>query len=63
MTADHWRKTRETLLRVLRDYKSGVTHGEDDNGAPTREMTAARIASVKRRIADLDAKLVREAKT
>lgn len=64
MSADQWRRDRDTLLGVLRDYEFGkiMNFGEDDNGAPTREMIEQRIASVNRRIADLDTKLAQEPK-
>ena len=54
-------KERADLLTILKHYESGgVTHFDDDNGAPTSEMNEQRIALVKRRIADLDEKIARD---
>jgi len=58
-TKERWRKDRETLIRVLRDFETGrLAHpGEDEEGDLDLDTTDERIASIKRRIADLDAKL------
>ena len=58
------RREREALLAKLRDYEFGAVMnvGHDDNGTPTSEMIKQRIAGIKRRIAELDAKLAGEAK-
>ena len=61
-TNRRWRKDRETLLRALRDFEmlrltEPAQSGELDLGL---DSTDQRIASIKRRIADLEAKLPQE---
>jgi hypothetical protein len=59
VSTEIWADERERLVKLLRDYESGkITHlDEDETGQLRRETTAERIAAVKHRLAELDAKL------
>ena len=59
ITLDRWRKDRATLLRALRDFETAklVDPGEDENDNRGLDTFDQRIESIKRRIADLEAKL------
>ena len=59
ITLDRWRKDRATLLRALRDFETAklVDDGEDEYANFGLDTFDQRIESIKRRIADLEAKL------
>jgi hypothetical protein len=59
VSTEIWADERERLVKLLRDYESGkITHlDEDETGQLRGETTAERIAAVKHRLAELDAKL------
>ena len=58
VTLERWRKDRATLLRALRDFETArLDYGEDEDDNCGLDSTEQRIASIKRRIADLEARL------
>jgi hypothetical protein len=61
ITLDRWRKDRATLLRALRDFETArlIDDGADEEDNSGLDTFDQRIESIKRRIADLEAKLPR----
>ena len=59
ITLERWRKDRATLLRALRDFETARLDedGEDEASNAGLDTFDQRIDSIKRRIADLEAKL------